>query len=424
MGHSVAVMSTPSCAQPLVFDNLSNELIIKIFSQLPMKDLLRSCCRVSRKWRTLSRAPELWRHVTLDVNKLGLLKRGNMDYRPTLITDDIFTSLTSLSDGIVNVDLTNCNALSVEAIIAMTRRCPQLRSLNLTRSTLPLDSVLAQLSTNCPLLESLALDGCNNEFTDDSLRSLVSGCRRLKKLNLDNNFSLSDASLLHLAQYAPQLEYLSLDRRGLALHITEPPDLITDKGLQHLAEGCAGLEQLDISCRYNLTAKGFRHLAKLRSLRTLEMVRVTKVTGENEEETRSLLEAILAIVDANSSTLESLDVSILERIDDDFITRLSRKAKSLRWLFIRGSTELTGKGLEALADHCSQLTKLELSWCQKLTDEGVKYLVNRRPTLSFLNLLRCDNVTDACVDQLMESHPSVKFQTTTLALRQLLVSCR
>ena len=111
MGHAAAVMGTPSCPQPLVFDNLSNELIIKIFSQLPMKDLLRSCCRVSRKWRTLSRAPELWRHVTLDVNKLGL-KRG-MDYRPTLITDDILTNSTSLSEGILNVDLSDCNALSV-----------------------------------------------------------------------------------------------------------------------------------------------------------------------------------------------------------------------------------------------------------------------------------------------------------------------
>ena len=113
MGHSAAVMSTSSCTQPLVLDDLSNEIIIKILSHLPVKDLLRSCCRVNRKWHTLSRAPELWRRVTLDVNKLGLLKRGNMDYRPTLITDDIFTNLTSLSEGIVNVDLSDCNALSV-----------------------------------------------------------------------------------------------------------------------------------------------------------------------------------------------------------------------------------------------------------------------------------------------------------------------
>ena len=106
-----ASVSSPSASQPLVFDILGNELVIKIFSYLPVKDLLRSCCRVCRKWYKLSRAPELWRHVTLDVNKLGL-KRG-MDYRPTLITDDIFTNLTSLSEGIVNVDLSDCNALSV-----------------------------------------------------------------------------------------------------------------------------------------------------------------------------------------------------------------------------------------------------------------------------------------------------------------------
>ena len=66
-------------------------------------------------------------------------------------------------------------------------------------------------------------------------------------------------------------------------------------------------------------------------------------------ETRSLLEAILAVVDANSKTLDSLNVSILKRVDDDFVARLSRKAKILRQLFILDSTELTDRGLRALA---------------------------------------------------------------------------
>ena len=68
-----------------------------------------------------------------------------------------------------------------------------------------------------------------------------------------------------------------------------------------------------------------------------------------EVETRSLLEAILAVVDANSKTLDSLNVSILKRVDDDFVARLSRKAKILRQLFILDSTELTDRGLRALA---------------------------------------------------------------------------
>ena len=95
---------------PLVIDHLGNELVIKVFSYLPTRDLLRAVCRVNRKWYKLSRAPELWRHVVLDVNKLRL-KEG-MDYRPKLITDPILLDLTSRSQGILSVDLTDCNALS------------------------------------------------------------------------------------------------------------------------------------------------------------------------------------------------------------------------------------------------------------------------------------------------------------------------
>ena len=95
---------------PVDFYDLENELVIKIFSYLSLKDLLRSACRVNRKWHKLSRAPELWRRIVLDVNKLEL-KQG-MDYRPKLITDDILNDLTSRSEGIQSIDLTDCNALT------------------------------------------------------------------------------------------------------------------------------------------------------------------------------------------------------------------------------------------------------------------------------------------------------------------------
>ena len=88
-------------------------------------------------------------------------------------------------------------------------------------------------------------------------------------------------------------------------------------------------------------------MTKLKRLKSLDMARVK--TSADELESRSLMEAVLAVVDVNCGTLDSLNVSIIKRIDDDFVARLSRKAKTLRQLFILDSTELTDKGLEALA---------------------------------------------------------------------------
>ena len=95
-------------------DSLGDEIVIKIFSYLSTRDLLRFACRVCRKWHRLTRAPELWRHIVLDVSKLRLrdTERNGPDYRPHLIDDRILSSLTSLSRGILSVDLTDCNALS------------------------------------------------------------------------------------------------------------------------------------------------------------------------------------------------------------------------------------------------------------------------------------------------------------------------
>ena len=108
--HDAADAADAADCPPTPLDSLGDEIVIEIFSYLSTKDLLRSACRVCRKWRRLTRAPELWRHIVLDVNKLRL--REGLDYRPHLIDDRILSSLTSLSRGILSVDLTDCNALS------------------------------------------------------------------------------------------------------------------------------------------------------------------------------------------------------------------------------------------------------------------------------------------------------------------------
>ena len=66
---------------------------------------------VSWKWYQLSRSPDLWSYITLDLKMLGFA-RGTDD-GSAIITDKIFADLTSLSDGIRLLDLVMCRALSL-----------------------------------------------------------------------------------------------------------------------------------------------------------------------------------------------------------------------------------------------------------------------------------------------------------------------
>ena len=102
-----------------------------------------------------------------------------------------------------------------DALIAMSTRCGQLRSLDMTRCITNVASgrFLVQLAANCPLLEDVVLDGCACD--DDAVRAIVSSCPRLSKLNLANNSAISDAALDHIANLAAKLQILSVDRRQI-----------------------------------------------------------------------------------------------------------------------------------------------------------------------------------------------------------------
>ena len=127
-------------------------------------------------------------------------------------------------------------------------------------------------------------------------------------------------------------------------------------------EGCSRLQHLNVSGRSTFTAKGVAHLASLGCLQTLDMARVGAASAEKVE-AQDMMKAILLVVGANAATLESLNVSILRRIDDYFVALLAKKAKMLRQLFILDSAELTDLGLRALAGNsltvCSNGDKSE-----------------------------------------------------------------
>ena len=67
-------------------------------------------------------------------------------------------------------------------------------------------------------------------------------------------------------------------------------------------------------------------------------------SGEDE----SVAAAVMGVVDANSKSMESLNLSGMRCIDDQFVVSLSRTAINLKQLLL-SSARLADQGLKALA---------------------------------------------------------------------------
>jgi hypothetical protein len=120
-------------------------------------------------------------------------------------------------------------------VIALSKRCPQLSSLNLEFCEQITDACVIALSKGCPQLFSLGLDGCH-EITDAAVIALSRGCPELSSLGLDGCHEITDAAVIALSRGCPELS--SLDLRGCYR--------ITGACVIALAEGCPNLFSLDL----------------------------------------------------------------------------------------------------------------------------------------------------------------------------------
>ena len=92
------------------------------------------------------------------------------------------------------------------------------------------------LGANSGRLRYLNLRGCSG-ITDAGIRALVTGCTRLRALDLgDLAYTVSDVMLSSLADHCPRLRRLSL--RGATC--------VTDAGVRIVARRCSGLRQLNL----------------------------------------------------------------------------------------------------------------------------------------------------------------------------------
>lgn len=84
-------------------------------------------------------------------------------------------------------------------------------------------------------------------------------------------------------------------------------------------------------------------------------------------------------------------------ITDASIEILAQKCSRLEKLVLTYNTVLTDQSIHSLATHCRNLTHLDISNCEYITDSPIMRISSCCPSLRVLDLYHCNDVSDLCI---------------------------
>ena len=215
-------------------------------------------------------------------------------------------------------------------------------------------------TTKASQIRHLDFSRCNASVTSNHIIKLVSCCSGLYSVNLSLCRQVTKSALIQLSKKCSHLSSLDLS-------ITR----VTDKALISLAANCSSLTSLNLRACSLVTNNAIVVLSKM------------------------------------CPGLSSLDLSLMgTRVIDDAVIALSLNCPALTKLNI-SSCCLTDVGLKALAQNCSSIESIDLSYSGGVTDVGVLELAQWCSTIRALSLNGNNKVTDASVVKLIEICPSL-----------------
>ncbi|XP_054613436.1 S-phase kinase-associated protein 2 [Dunckerocampus dactyliophorus] len=247
------------------WDNLPDELILRILFFLPLHDLLRTSV-TCRRWHRLAFDESLWHSVDLEgMTNLGpalqqVLKTGVQRLRcPRSFIDNLHVTDTCKLQ-IAEMDLSS-SIITTPTLESILSRCHLLECLSLEGLQLS-DAIISGLANN-PRLRQLNLSGCS-DFSADALAHMLQSCSRIEQLNIswcafDNSHVRSVVS-----HVTPSVAKLNLSGYR---------DSLTLDDMKVLVARCPRLLTLDLSDSTQLMADCFPVLSELQHLLHLSLSR-------------------------------------------------------------------------------------------------------------------------------------------------------
>eukprot|EP00899_Mesostigma_viride_P029098 jgi/Mesvir1/9373/Mv08988-RA.1 len=285
-----------------------------------------------------------------DADKLGLRELGRCVHLRCLslagcagVDGVLLAAVASSSRGLETLDVSGCDVDDVS---------------------------LARLAASCPGLQRVNLSWCA-KVTDEGIRSLVNGCRRLQWLDLRRALPrVSDALVAVIADKCADLCHLDIAGAG-----------VTDRGIARLASRCSALQHLGLYGCVHVTEGSMMEVAEhCHSLRGLEIGWPPRsfgglLTGSSVSAVAGLcphfvfLEAAylrmghqLSFADMarTLSRVQHVDLTGSARVNDEAVRALAENCSTLRALDIKACRDVTGAGVACLAEHCVDLRELNV----------------------------------------------------------------
>lgn len=208
------------------FGILPEELILKIFSFLPLQELCKTVALVCKLWLYYSRCPLLWQRLSLlEINRIISFEE---------LTEFIVSNCPLLK----HLYLQPRTALTLHGSSVLAQSCPHLQSLSLSFCDQVTKETLNEFVTFCPHLRDINLEGCAvtdkclegldklplqklnashcTHLTNSGLKFLSTECRQLCSLNFDGvQWITHDAIALLVKNCRGHLEHLWLDGENM-----------------------------------------------------------------------------------------------------------------------------------------------------------------------------------------------------------------
>jgi len=352
---------------------LPDELWIEIFRDFSPFELciIGLTCKALLR---LTRTPVLWPRLCVVGDAVGdtmtltsLLTRCSALTSLSLTARDdiseLVTVLAASCHNLAHLEIKFCLPLSVTDLRSLSSGCPKLRTLNLEGTgCLNSDGDAHEMegSTECQCGPSL------------SFSSLLGHFPALTELNLFHCRNLHSAGLVTISEVCHSLEKLNIDevnylsdesvntfvelRGGNMKSLWLDGESLTDESFRNFHK-MEKLELLSISFCDNMGSAGLRAISQLSKLEWLRLRRGAELEAE------------------------------------DFVAAFTdgRLAESLLHLDLSECSSLDDAGVMAVSRRCPNLGSLTLSWCWEVTDVGIWSIVSRcRSASSFLiNLNLC-----------------------------------
>jgi len=259
---------------------------------------------------------------------------------------------------------------------------------------------LSKIITNAgPFVKDLNLRGCAQmpEIWGKGEHNITEVCKNLEYFSLEG--CRIDRSSVHT--------FLLKNRRLVHINLCGMKGL-SNTALRIIAQSCQQLEHLNISWCQGVDTRGLLRIVQ--SCAKLKDLRAGEVRGFDDK--------IFLVELFNRNTLERLVLSHCIDLDDEClqvlfqgmepeIDPLTERAivepRNLRHLDLSRCSQLTDKGVKALAHNVPKLCGLQLSHCQELTDHALEGIFESTPLLTHLDLEELDHLSNRSPQNLAKS---------------------